>query len=90
VYNGLLYLMKRQVNSYIVLQDNGFPHLHLDLINSFLCSAPYDDLIVSLRITGRKCCNETPDVNENTFEHTGLWDRGDMHLVHYRHGDIVV
>jgi hypothetical protein len=60
--------------------------LHLDLINSFCRSAPYEDL----RIMGRKYCNEAPDVNENTFEHTGLWDRGDMRLVHYRHGDLVV
>jgi hypothetical protein len=65
--------------------------LHLDLINSFCRSAPYEDLLdFSLRIMGRKYCDEAPDVNENTFEHTGLWDRGDMHLVHYRHGDLVV
>jgi hypothetical protein len=40
IYNGLLYLMKRQVNSSIVLQTKDFPHLHLDLINYFFLEPP--------------------------------------------------
>jgi hypothetical protein len=83
-------MMKRKVNSSIVLRTMDFPHLHLDLINSFLERPLPQSTWFSAKGPWVESAVTRPQMSmKKTFEHTGLWDRGDMYPVHYRHGDLV-